>query len=444
MLVQCVIRVCRGRDSQSNVLSFVLERYIQNDLLMEGLGLFREMRGHGFTPSVRACSALVDALLKENETKLAWCFCGGVIRSGVPLDRSMWSLIAQILCKNGKLETIVRLLDLGIYNSVIYNLVIDWYSKIGDLGTAIDTLNGMCDRKIEAGFSTYGSVLDGACKYGDAEVIEYIMSIMVEKQLLPKILLSEYDLVVRKLSELGKTYAAEMFFKRACDANIMLQDVTYGCLLRAFCKEGRLKEAIWIYHLISERGLTVNDSSYNAFVNVLCKEDQFEEGYALLRDAVRRGNSLCALELCKLVASHCSIGRWREAEELLDVILERGLLPDSRCCCSLVEHYCSSRRVDSAIALHNKMERWNIGLDDATYNVLLNALFVGKKIEEAVRVFDYMRRLNLVSTASFTTMVRGLCRIKELKRAMKIHDEMLKMGLKPDQPTYKRLISGFK
>jgi pentatricopeptide repeat protein len=445
VLAQCLIRVCRGTDSQSNALSFVIECYSQKGLFVEGLEVFGKMRGQGYTPSVRACHALLDALQRQNEIKLAWCFFGAVFRSGVSPNRPMWSAFAQILCKNEKFEGVVRLLDFGIHNSVIYNLVIDCYSKGGDFGAAFDTLNQMCDRNIEPGFTTYSSVLDGACKYEKAEVIESIMSIMVEKELLPKTPLSKYDLVVQKLSDLGKTYAAEMFFRRACDEKIELQDATYGCILRALSKEGRVKEAIQIYRLISERVLTVSDSSYNAFVKVLCKEDQSEEGCELLKDVLRRGSSPCASSaLSEFIASQCRKGRWREAEDLLNVIIEKGLLPDSACCCSLVVHYCSNRRIDSAIALHNKMERWNITLDVATYNVLLDRLVAGRRIEEAVRVFDYMRRLNLVSSASFTTMIRGLCRVKELRKAMKIHDEMLSMGLKPDQATYKRLIFGFK
>ncbi|KAK7826588.1 pentatricopeptide repeat-containing protein [Quercus suber] len=359
------------------------------------------MKVHGFTPSVCACNALLDALLRKNEIKLAWCCYGAIIRCGVLLDR-------------------------------------------GDFGAAFATLNQMCERKIDPGFSTYSSILDGACKYENAEVIEKIMSIMVEKELLPKTPLSEYDLIVQKFSDLGKTFAAEMFYKRACAEKIGLRDATYGCMLRALSKEERVKEAISVYRLVSERGITVNDKSYQAFLNVLCMEDQLEEGCELLRDVIRKGCSTCSMELSKFVASQCSQGRWKEAEELVDVIFDKGLLLDSSCCCLLVRRYCSSRRIDSAIALHIKMERLNVSLDIATYNVLLNRLFRARRIEEAIRVFDQIRGKNLVSSESFTIVIRGLCRVKELRKAMKFHDEMLNMGLKPAQATYKRLISGFK
>jgi len=55
-----------------------------------------------------------------------------------------------------------------------------------------------------------------------------------------------------------------------------------------------------------------------------------------------------------------------------------------------------------------------------------------------------MKEINSVNSKSFTIMIQGLCRVKEMKKAMRSHDEMLRLGLKPDLVTYKRLILGFK
>lgn len=439
-----MIQACSGSDSQALILSSVLECYSHKGMFIEGLQVFKETRGRGYLPSVCACNALLAALQVSAETKLAWCFYGAVIRNGVLPDRSTWSILARILFKSGKLERIVGMLGMGIYNSFIYNLVIDSYCKRGDFRAAFDQLDEMCNRKLDPGFSTYSSILDGACKYGNVELVEKIIRSMVEKKLVQTDLPSEYDLIVQKLCDLGKTYAAEMFFKRASDDKIGLQDATYGCALRALSKEGRVKEAVRIYHGISERGATVNGKSYYAFANVLCKEDPSEEVSELLRDLIGRGFSPCASELSKFITLQCKKGKWKEAEDLLNLILEKGLLPDSFCCCSLMGHYCSRKQIDSAIGLHNKIEKLKGSLNVTTYNVLLNGLFLERRVEEAVRVFNYMRIQKLVSSESFSIMIRGLCREKELRKAMKFHDEMLKLGLKPERTAYKRLIWGFK
>ncbi|XP_028767845.1 pentatricopeptide repeat-containing protein At4g21170-like [Neltuma alba] len=447
-IAETMVTASKGtsRDSLSVLLSFVIERYSQKGLFMEGLEAFRLMRLHGCTPTVRSCNALLDALQRENKVQLGWCLYGALIRFGYRLGRSTLSIVAQILSKNGKFDTIGRLLDSGIYDSKIYNLVIGGYSDKGDFKSAFDALNQMSTRKLTPDFVTYSSILDGACKLDDVEVLERIINIMAEKGLLPKCSSSfNYDLAVQKLSDIGKTYAAEMFFRRSCDENNSLQDVTYGCLLRTLSKERRIREAISVYAITSQRGLALDYGNYQAFFNFLCEEDQCAEveGFELLKDIIRRGFDPSSSNLSKFTISLCNKGRWREAEDLLGALLDRGIVPDSSFCSLLMKHYCNSRQVDSAIELHYKMEKLNATLDVAAYNVFLNRLFVARKTGEAVQVFNYIRRQDLLSSESFTIMIRELCKVKELRKAMKLHDEMLRIGLKPDKPTYKRLISGF-
>ncbi|XVF87682.1 hypothetical protein PTKIN_Ptkin18bG0140300 [Pterospermum kingtungense] len=447
VVADSIIQACQGKNFQFSALSLdlVIKSYSKKGLFMEGLEVFRIMRNHEFTPSITACNELLDALQRYNKVKLAWCVLGAMIRVGVDPDQFSWSLVAQILCKNGKFEEVVRLLEKGIYSSEIYDLVIDFYSKSGDFGAAFDRLDEMCSRKLVPSFCTYSSVLDGACKHNDKKVIERMIGMMIEKKLLPRHQFSEIDLIIQKLCDLRKTHAAEMLFKKACGESIRLQDDTFGSMLKALSQVGRIDEAIKTYRMISKRGIMVNESCYYALLNLLCREDQSDDGYELLVEIMKNGHNPCASQLSNYITSQCRKRNWTKAEELLELMLEKGLLPDSfACCCLLMEHYCFHRQIDKVVALHDKLEKVKTSLDVTTYNMILEGLWREKKSEEAVRVFDYMRGLSLVNSGSFTIMIRELCHMKELRKAMRIHDEMLNMGLKPDKGTYKRLISGFK
>lgn len=206
-------------------------------------------------------------------------------------------------CKDGKFERIVRILDIGVDNSAIYNLVIDCYSKKGYFRAAFDLLNEMSIKMLGIGFSTYSSILDGACKYGDTELVETMMGTMIEKGFLPKVPLSDSDTIIQKLSDLGKTCAMDMFYKRAYDEGGELRCSSYGYLIRAFFKEGRVKEAIGIYREMLERDIQVNDNYYNALVKVLCKKDPSKEISGLLNDIIGRGFNSCALDLSLVAGS---------------------------------------------------------------------------------------------------------------------------------------------
>ncbi|XP_059294766.1 pentatricopeptide repeat-containing protein At4g21170 [Lycium ferocissimum] len=276
-------------DTQSLVLSSVLECYCNKGLFLEALQVYQIVREYGCLLSINCCNTLLKLLFSKNELRLAWCYCGCIIRNGVQENVVTWSLIAQMLCKDGKFEKIVAILEKGVCSPVMYNLLIDCYSERGDFEAAFGYLNEMYRKCIDPSFSTFSSILDGACKYQNAEVIESMMSSMVEKGYLPNVVTPDYDSVIRKFSDIGKTYAAELFFREASEKGIKLQDNTYGSMLKAFSKEGRAKDAIWMYNIILERKICISDKCYSAFMSVLCNENPSEEVSSLLKDLIGRG-----------------------------------------------------------------------------------------------------------------------------------------------------------
>jgi len=183
---------------------------------------------------------------------------------------------------------------------------------------------------------------------------------------------------------------------------------------------------------------------YQELTDSLCKEKPSDDAYDLLVDLIKRGFSPNVSEISMFIMKLGRTAKWKEAEDLLNVMLEAGLSPDSSCCRLLVEHYCNSGQTDSALLLHDKLEKLAMLWDVKTYNVLLRALITEKRVEEALRIFDCMRRKNVLSRASFLVMISGLSQEKEMRKAMQLHDEMLKLGLKPSSRTYKKLISVFK
>ncbi|KAL3519521.1 hypothetical protein ACH5RR_017670 [Cinchona calisaya] len=435
-----------GFDTFPPVFCSVLEGYCHRGLFLEALEVYKKGKelGGNCVFSVFVCNRLLNLLQEKNEVRLAWCFYGSMTRNGVLGNQFTWSIIAKILHKDGKFERIGRILEMGICNSLLYSLIIQNYSEKGNFDSAFRYVAQMYDKMLDPSFSIYGSILNGACKYQDEKVIEMVTGTMIEKGYIPKgVVMLEYDSIIQKLSDLGKTYAAGLFFDRACGEKVELQDATYGCMLRALSDNGRMKDATEIYSIVCERKMVVKDSCYFAFVNGLCKQTPSEEIHELLKDVIVNGFHPSVEDLSEYIKAQCEQCRWKEAEDLFNLILDKGLVPDPFCCCSLVKYYCSRRQVDSAILLHDKLKMLRGSFDIPTYNVLLNKLFKHSKVEEAIEMFDYMTIRKLFSSESFAIMIRELCYAKELRKAMKLHDVMLKLGLKPNGRTYKRLISGF-
>nr|XP_016502989.1 PREDICTED: pentatricopeptide repeat-containing protein At4g21170-like [Nicotiana tabacum] len=206
--------------AQASVLSSVLDCYCNKGLLFEGLQVYRKVREYRYFISTDSCNALLNLLYRKNELRLAWCYYGSIIKNCVQENVFTWSLIAQMLCKYGKFEQIVSIIDKGLCTHVMYNILIDCYSKRGDFEAAFIYLNNMYRKSVDPTFSTFSSILDGTYKYQNAEVIVSLMSSMVEKGHFSKVMLPNYSSIIQKLSDLGKTYAAELFFREASEKRL--------------------------------------------------------------------------------------------------------------------------------------------------------------------------------------------------------------------------------
>ncbi|KAL9236906.1 hypothetical protein vseg_011520 [Gypsophila vaccaria] len=443
-VVGSMMLACRGTKLHSLVFSSIIECYALKGLYLEGLQVYVKVSSFGSFSNVECLNVVLDVLNDNSEYKLAYCLFGSMFRNGIVGNDATLGVIARILCNDGRFESVVRLLDLGVCNHPVFEVVVDGYSRVGNFEGAFECLDEMCRKGFEPGFRTYACILDGACEVGDARVVDMVMGMMVEKRLIPRDMLVGYDDVVVKLCELGKVYAASYMFERVRGEGVRLKDATFGFMLKAFCKGERVSDAIGLYRVVVKENVVVDKSYYGELADCICKGESEEDSIRFLMRLIKRGFSPSVSNVSKFVMKLVREQRWEEVEDLMDVMLLAELLPDSSCCRLLVNHYCSSCKVDSALLLHEKVENSDALWDVTTYNVLLRALFMEKRIDQAVNIFECMKKKNIVNGASFLVMISGLSQEKEMRKAMQVHDDMLKLGFKPSAQKYKNLISVFR
>ncbi|KAF2542176.1 hypothetical protein F2Q70_00034728 [Brassica cretica] len=427
--------------SLSISLSLAIECYVSKGSYQNGLEVFSSMRRLRLSPSVNAYNSLLDSLVKENHFRAALCLYSAMIRNGVVSDGFTWDLVAKVLCEQGKYKSVVKLMETGVESCKIYTNLVECYSRNGEFDEVFSVIREMDDKNLELSFSSYGCVLDDVCRLGDAELINRVLVLMVEKD--DQI---ANDQIIERLCDMGKTFASEMLFNRACDAGTV-RDQTCGCVLKALSRNGRRKEAVDVYRLICRKGVSLLDEScYNELANALCIDHDDDSNSELLVDVIKRGFVPCTQKLSEVLSSMCRKRRWNQAEKLLDSVMEMEVYFDSFSCGLLMERYCRTGKLEKAMELHEKIKKMKGSLDVNAYNAVLDRLMMRQRtmVEEAVGVFEYMKEMNTMNSKSFTIMIHGLCRVKEMKKAMRYHDEMLKLGLKPDLASYKRLILGFK
>ncbi|KAI3765189.1 hypothetical protein L2E82_15217 [Cichorium intybus] len=384
-----------------------------------------------------------QALEENNEVKLGLCLYAVMIRHGVLIDGFTWRILAKIFGKQGKVDAMLRIIEMGMHDPLIYDLVIECSSEMGMLEVALHLFDEMSKRKLNPGFNTCVSILNGACKYNNEKVIKFAMESMTQKGYLPKPLI-KHDSLIQNLCNMRKTYAADMFFKTACNLQISLENKTYGCMLQSLSIEAHVKDAIETHQVIENKEIKVNPIFYNEFINILCNENPSKELDTLVVNMISKGYQPSSFALSKYIISQCKKRNWKEAQELANLALQESIFLEASCCGFLIKHYCNREQIDLAIIMHDQMEKNGLTLDSRTYNALLSGLLEVFRVKDAERIFDYMRIKNLITSESFVIMINGYCCGKEMKKGMILHDEMLEMGLKPSAKLYKRLICNFR
>ncbi|XP_020577619.1 pentatricopeptide repeat-containing protein At4g21170 [Phalaenopsis equestris] len=429
--------------SLSKVLCFVLELYSKLPS-WNAMETFIRMRDFGLVPGSRSLNSLLNMLCSNGENRTAWQVCAAALRIGAEMDRGSWPIMVRLLCQEGSIHRAEMLLNLGFSRRISsYDLVVDCYASRRDFRAAIQVLNGMEEKGLRLRLSTLSSVLEKSCKFCNFKISGIFMKEMVVRDLLPMAPTIDFDRMIWSFCELGKTSAAVLIFEKARSCNFDLTSTSYTCLLSALSQNGREKDAMKVFDIMSQRGIVVDPLSLDAFVSGICSGEPMEEIDAVIKSLMKNGSLPKASDLSTYVAKNCSRGRWKVATELLHLALDKCILVDGSCCCLLMKHFCKNGFLDLAIGLHEKIKGLGGFLDVDSYNVLLEALVVHGRAMEAIGVFDCMRKNNLLSSFSFVMMISALCHEKELRKAMNLHDEMLKLGLKPDIPTYKQLITGF-
>ncbi|KAF9612832.1 hypothetical protein IFM89_004242 [Coptis chinensis] len=75
------------------------------------------------------------------------------------------------------------------------------------------------------------------------------------------------------------------------------------------------------------------------------------------------------------------------------------------------------------------------------YNILLNGWFRMRKLKHAERVWEEMRRENVVPTVvTYGTLVEGYCRMRRVEKAMELVGEMRREGIEPNAVVFNPIV----
>lgn len=240
-----------------------------------------------------------------------------------------------------------------------------------------------------------------------------------------------------------------------------------GIHMKTLCKQGRLKEALQMLHLMDYRGITVDASFYASLLQGCANNKTLSEGKLVHAHMVHCGIQLDILLGTELVIMYAKCGRLDDARKFWDEMPERNVGSWR----SLIASYARHGFYEEALALFHEMKRSGIEPDQFIFATVLPVcanmvglecgkqiheeiirngfhcnVFAGSalvdmyckcgRIEDARNVFDTMPERNVVS---WNSMIAGYVKNGQADDALKLFRQMTERNL----VSWNTMIAGF-
>ncbi|KAI4344448.1 hypothetical protein L6164_011675 [Bauhinia variegata] len=314
-----------------------------------------------------------------------------------------------------------EMVEKGIdHDTINYTILIDGFSKIGDVEKAIGFLARMFKEGKRPNTVTYTAIMSAYCKKGKLEEALAIFQSVKDMGNEPSIV--TYNTVINGLCEFGRTSEADDFSKYAATDMI-----TYSTLLHGYMKEENIPGILQTKRRLEEARISMDIIMFNVLIKALFMVGAYEDVYALYKAMPEMDLVADSVTYCTMIDGYCKVCRIDEALGIFDD-LRKASISSSACYNSIV----------------NGLSRRGITLNIVSYNSIMNGLLHQGCLIEAFRLFDSLEKIGLVpSEVTYATFIYALSRDGFLLDAKHVFGKMVLKGFQPNIQVNNSLLDGF-
>ncbi|XP_050367328.1 pentatricopeptide repeat-containing protein At1g71210, mitochondrial [Argentina anserina] len=440
------------------------------------LELFASRSQFGLTSAGMAYNYLINTFCYGSVDK-AFRILERSLDQGYFPGRKTFSILANVLCREGKLDKMKQLVLYALERNVMpSNITYDRFvaslcktERVEEAHLIYEQLNriGQVHRK-----SMYINLINGFRKLNKDDVAARLLIDMQQHGHSPTHRL--FRDVICSLCEMVKS--DEEFFTLL---NMQLSCQQRTCRMYNFFIYGagcakRPDLARKVYEMMQASGIEPNLTTHVVMLNSLIKSERYSAAlnhFDDLRDKRKLGRRLYStmvIALCKA----------KKLDIALDVFIEmrKNVVPNDNCYEFLIQSFCWNKEYDTAVSLVNDIEKIGRRITSFTGNILLlhslkspelyqawvrqrevqaqisdnsilglligafsGRIWVSKQIENLEEVISNCFPLDAYT---YNLLLRSFCN-SDMNGACALFDRMLQKGYEPNRWTYDILVQGF-
>ncbi|RYR45054.1 hypothetical protein Ahy_A08g041301 isoform A [Arachis hypogaea] len=392
-----------------NFVSVLIVAFCELGHVQEALSVYRNVSS---LPLLKACNALLHALVNTHRFDSLWEVYGDMVSRGFSPTVVSYGILMQCCCSQADSVGARKLFDEMLHRKieptvVVYTIMIRVLCNESRMGDAEGVFRLMRESGVAPNLYTYKTLMHGYGKVANVIRVFELYAEMLWHGLHPNV-------------------------------------VTFTTMIDILCKVvGDLKTARNCFVYMAKFGVVPNAYAYNSLIDGYCKAGNLSEAMRWKLEMERSKISPDVFTYNILIKGLCDLGRLEEAEGLMQKMKAAGVLANSVTYNVMIDGYCKKGNMEKAIEVCSEMVERKIEPNVITYSTLIDGFCKNRSVNAAMGMYTEMVIKGLVpDVVTYTALIDGHCKHGNMKEAFRLLKEMLDAGLTPNAITFSCLIDG--
>ncbi|MED6185778.1 hypothetical protein PIB30_060389 [Stylosanthes scabra] len=320
------------------------------------------------------CSSVISGFCRIGKPELALGFYENAVGSGALLRPGLVTLTAVVgaLVGLGRIDEVCGLVrkmeedGIGL-DVVLYSVWVCGYVRGKDLVEVFRKMREMVVLKgIDHDDVSYTILIDGFSKLGDVEKSFGFLAKMIKEGKRPNKV--TYTAIMSAYCKKGKVEEARGVFERMGELGVELDEFVYAVLIDGYCRIGDFDSVFKLFDEMEKRGVSPSVVTYNTIINGLCKFGRTSEADELSKDVAAD-----VITYSTLLHALFMMGAFEDVYALYKGMPEMGLVPNSVTYCTMIDRYCKVGRIDEALVVFDDFRKSSIS-SPACYTSIIHGL----------------------------------------------------------------------
>lgn len=341
---------------------------------------------------------------------------------------------------------------------------------------------GMQERKGDAGVQIalderdFAMVLNGFANIGEMNMAHRVVALQLRTRHAPPLSPVIYSIMIKGYGRLGDVDSVEKVLEQAKRNHVNADIVMWNSLIDAYINCDHVPKAFDAFEMITKTrpSLEEQDSplpmanlrTYNTMLKGFVKSENMERALTLSKEMHQRG-MWDAVTTNTLVGVAVATKKFEMAESILERytvskqhIHSGSWHPNVEAYTELIRGYAKDGQLNKAMEIFKGMKEHGVNPNEYTYTCIIGAMAKAKKRKQATKLLLYMSEVDGIKpgivtyNAFFTGMLefendqkkvgmssdQYLAYNEAVSEAMKIYQEMLHLGINPNEITISTLV----